>query len=65
MQKTHYFNQITKDFTIDQYLHQLIGFYIEENSLEVTGSPFEMYITDPMKEPDQSKWETKVYFPIN
>jgi GTP pyrophosphokinase len=33
MQKTHYFNQITKDFTIDQYLHQLVGFDIEENSL--------------------------------
>ena len=33
MQKTHYFNQITKDFTIDQYLHQLAGCDIEENSL--------------------------------
>jgi GTP pyrophosphokinase len=33
MQKTHYFNQITKDFTIDQYLHQLVGFDVEENSL--------------------------------
>ncbi len=38
--------------------------YINENKIEVTGSPWEMYITDPMKEPDQSKWETKVYFPI-
>lgn len=33
MQKTHYFNQITKDFTIDQYLHQLVGFDVEEDSL--------------------------------
>jgi len=33
MQKTRYFNQITKDFTIDQYLHQLVGFDIEEDSL--------------------------------
>ncbi len=33
MQKTRYFNQVTKDFTIDQYLHQLVGFDIEENSL--------------------------------
>ncbi|MFC2104949.1 GyrI-like domain-containing protein [Bacteroidota bacterium] len=38
--------------------------YISENNLEVIGSPWEMYITDPMKEPDQSKWETKVYFPV-
>lgn len=33
MQKTRYFNQITKDFTIDQYLHQLIGVDVEQNSL--------------------------------
>ena len=33
MKKTHYFNQITKDFTIDQYLHQLVGFDVEEDSL--------------------------------
>jgi GTP pyrophosphokinase len=33
MQKTHYFNQITKDFTIDQYLHQLVGYDVEEDSL--------------------------------
>jgi GTP pyrophosphokinase len=33
MQKTHSFNQITRDFTIDQYLHQLVGFDVEKNSL--------------------------------
>ena len=33
MQKTHHFNQVTKDFTIDQYLHQLVGFDVEDNSL--------------------------------
>lgn len=33
MLKTRYFNQITKDFTIDQYLHQLVGYDVEENSL--------------------------------
>ena len=33
MQKTHHFNQITKDFTIDQYLHQLVGFDVDEESL--------------------------------
>ena len=33
MQKTHNFNRITKDFTIDQYLHHLAGVDIEENSL--------------------------------
>jgi effector-binding domain-containing protein len=38
--------------------------YIQENNIEVTGSRFEIYITDPMKEPDSRKWETKVYYPI-
>lgn len=33
MQKTHYFNQVTKDFTIDQYLHKLVGFDVDEDSL--------------------------------
>lgn len=33
MQKTHYFNQITKDFTIDQYLHRLVGFDVDEDDL--------------------------------
>ncbi|VAW51943.1 Inactive (p)ppGpp 3'-pyrophosphohydrolase domain / GTP pyrophosphokinase, (p)ppGpp synthetase I [hydrothermal vent metagenome] len=33
MKKTRDFNQITQDFTIDQYLHQLVGFDIEEDSL--------------------------------
>ena len=38
--------------------------YISENGIEVTGAPWEIYLTDPMKEPDQSKWETKIFFPI-
>jgi GTP pyrophosphokinase len=33
MEKTRYFNQITKDFTMDQYLHQLVGFDVPEDSL--------------------------------
>ncbi len=33
MEKTRNFNQITSDFTIDQYLHQLVGFDVDEDSL--------------------------------
>ncbi len=33
MQKTRHFNQVTKDFTIDQYLHRLVGFDVDEDSL--------------------------------
>jgi len=38
--------------------------YIKENNLKAIGTPWEMYITDPTKEFDQSKWETHVLFPI-
>ena len=33
MQKTRHFNQVTKDYTVDQYLHKLVGFDVEEDSL--------------------------------
>jgi len=33
MKKTRDFNQITKDFTIDQFLHQLVGYDVDEDSL--------------------------------
>jgi GTP pyrophosphokinase len=33
MKTTRDFNQITSDFTIDQYLHQLVGVDVEEDSL--------------------------------
>lgn len=38
--------------------------YINENNIEVIGSRFEIYITDPMQEPDSRKWETQIYYPI-
>ncbi|MFO7829826.1 MAG: GyrI-like domain-containing protein [Bacteroidales bacterium] len=44
--------------------YKAIENYIIENNFETTGTPWEIYITDPMKQPDQSKWETKVYFPV-
>jgi len=33
MHKTRYFNQVTKDYTIDQYIHRLVGMDVEEDSL--------------------------------
>lgn len=33
MEKTRHFNQVTKDYTIDAYLHQLVGFDVDEDSL--------------------------------
>lgn len=38
--------------------------YMKENGKEVSGSPYEIYVTDPMQEPDTNKWITEVYFPV-
>ena len=56
---THFGHYNTVKTTSDALQH-----YINENKIEVTGSRFEIYITDPMQEPDSRKWETKVYYPI-
>lgn len=44
--------------------HMVIDKYIKDNKLIVTGSPMEIYITDPEKEPDMTKWETEVLYPV-
>lgn len=36
--------------------------YVKEFSLTETCCPMEIYVTDPMMEPDTSKWQTDVYF---
>jgi effector-binding domain-containing protein len=38
--------------------------YIKDKNLTVTGPPWEVYITDPLLEPDTEKWQTDIYFPI-
>jgi effector-binding domain-containing protein len=38
--------------------------YLESNGLETTGEVFEFYLTDPGTEPDQSKWQTLIAFPL-
>jgi effector-binding domain-containing protein len=38
--------------------------WLKENNKKMTGSPWEVYITDPMMEKDTSKWQTDVYYPI-
>ena len=37
---------------------------IEESGKKVAGSPWEVYVTDPMMEKDTTKWETDIFFPI-
>ncbi|MDT8393533.1 MAG: GyrI-like domain-containing protein [Bacteroidales bacterium] len=45
-------------------VHDAIAQYMSVLGLESAGAPWEAYITDPAQEPDTSKWETIVYYPI-
>jgi len=44
--------------------HEAIQHYIQEKGFTPSGTVWETYITDPAKEPDQSKWVTEVYYPV-
>jgi len=44
--------------------HAACRSYIEENGLEPSEPPFEIYATDPEEEPDPAKWVTHVYWPV-
>jgi len=38
--------------------------YIREAGMEINGNPWEIYVTDPMKEKDTTKWQTNILFPV-
>ena len=44
--------------------HEQINGYIAMKNLKRNGIPYEAYITDPMAEPDTTKWITEIYYPV-
>lgn len=56
----HYYG----DYAETGVAHELIKKWITENNKKTIGSPWEVYITDPMVEKDTMKWLTDVYYPI-
>ncbi|MCB9260835.1 MAG: SRPBCC family protein [Flavobacteriales bacterium] len=44
--------------------HQAINEFITSKNMENAGSVLEEYVTDPSTEPDQSKWLTRILYPI-
>lgn len=44
--------------------HQAIHDYAASKNKNITGAPWEVYITDPGMEKDTTKWETDVYYPV-
>lgn len=57
----HYYG----DYAKSGVAHEAIDKWVKDNSKTVTGSPWEVYVTDPMVEKDTAKWLTEVYYPIN
>ena len=39
--------------------------WIGSQGLAPAGAPWEVYVTDPGAEPDQSKWRTDIFFPVH
>lgn len=46
------------------YMYVAMDEFMKDFGLEQAGGPIEEYITDPMMEPDTSKWQTNIYFPV-
>ena len=38
--------------------------WMGSQGLQPAGTPWEVYVTDPGAEPDQSKWRTDIFFPV-
>jgi len=42
----------------------VIESFVEANGLEPRSDMWEEYLTDPVEEPDQSKWQTRLVLPL-
>lgn len=51
-------------YDASQKVYDALKKYIEDAGLTINGAPWEVYVTDPVKESDPSKWITEIYFPI-
>ncbi|HEU5289847.1 MAG TPA: SRPBCC family protein [Cyclobacteriaceae bacterium] len=52
------------DYNTMMATHEQIVQYITFKKLEISGVPYEVYITDPMTEKDTAKWVTEIYYPV-
>lgn len=54
--KGDYANMMETHIQIDQY--------VKFKQLEMTGAPWESYLTDPFKVKDTAQWITEIYYPV-
>lgn len=52
------------DYSGLELAHSEIDAYAKFAGYEIIGPPWEEYVTDPMTEPDPSKWITLVFYPV-
>jgi effector-binding domain-containing protein len=52
------------DYSKMEKAHTDMDTYAKAKGLKINGSPWEVYITDPMTEKDTAKWHTEIYYPI-
>ncbi len=52
------------DYNLLEETHDQIDQYAKYYGYEITGMPWEVYVTDPAVEVDTSKWLTEVYYPV-
>ena len=44
--------------------HMFMDQWLTQNKKQVSGSPWEVYVTDPVTEKDPAKWLTEIYYPL-
>jgi effector-binding domain-containing protein len=44
--------------------HEVMDAWLKANGKQIAGPPYEVYVTDPGQEQDQSKWLTRICYPI-
>lgn len=52
------------DYSETGNVHFALEDYMTANQLEMNGPAFEVFVTDPVEEPDTAKWVTEIYYPI-
>ena len=52
------------DYASLEETHNQISEYADFYGYEISGNPWEVYITDPTLEADTAKWVTEVYYPV-
>ena len=45
--------------------HNEVNEYISNNALNVSGAPWEIYVTDPGEVTDTSQWVTHIFYPVS